>query len=155
MERNTITTLGQLREGDRFTYPRRVDVWQVVGIVGKHVEINQFLPWGDPIHKYAQLKKGNVVVKFLRHTLPLPGEECLLTDLQENDVFYFPSDVIAEFIVVEKFILVANEVHDGRVVVKRFPNDGELLFFWQNEVVVFVRKEIISQKALEQGGSTK
>jgi hypothetical protein len=99
MERNTITTLGQLREGDRFTYPRRVDVWQVTGFLDSQCLINQFSPGGTKIHPYDSLKKKNTMVKFLRHTKPEPGEQCLLKDLKIGDVFYTGDDVITEYTV--------------------------------------------------------
>lgn len=68
MERNTITTLGELQVGDRFTYPRRVDVWTVTEqIPPKNTAVNQFLPWGDKIHKFDEMKKNSTQVRFLRH----------------------------------------------------------------------------------------
>lgn len=69
MERNTITTLGDLLIGDRFTFVKRTDeVWQVTGKTATHVSINQFNPAGNQLRKYDELKKRSMHVRFLRHS---------------------------------------------------------------------------------------
>ena len=102
MQRNTITTLGQLRVGDRFTFLKRVDVWHVTGQLTSKATINQMMPDGRLIHKYDDMKAAKTPVKFLKHTEPVPGEECQVQDLKPGDVFYHPFDVVSEWI-VEKY----------------------------------------------------
>lgn len=69
MQRNTITELGKLQEGDRFTYVKRVDPWQVIATVGTKVAVNQINDaTGERIHKYDDFKSQNIQVRFLRHT---------------------------------------------------------------------------------------
>jgi hypothetical protein len=68
MERNTLTTLGQLQDGDRFTFPTHNKVWQVTGRFGKSICYNQFNDAGQQLLKYHLVKNGAVAVRFLRHT---------------------------------------------------------------------------------------
>lgn len=100
MERNTITPLGQLRIGDRYCYNNRIDVWQVMRHTPKgKVAVNQ-IAFGKPIHKFDEVKAGNILVRFMRHTQPLPGEKCIVEDLQPGDVFFMPEDIITEYTIV-------------------------------------------------------
>jgi hypothetical protein len=99
MQRKTITTADQLREGDRFTFgPKRLDVWQVMSKTGKHIECNQPLPNGTPALKYNDKISGRKSVMFLRHTKPMPGEECFIEDLEPGDIFYKHDDIITEYV---------------------------------------------------------
>jgi hypothetical protein len=137
MKRNEITTLDALRVGDRFTYLKRVDAWQVVEKEKGKVAVNQFLPWGDKIHRHDDVKPGKIQVRFLRHTRPEPGEECNMIDLQLGDVFYFPDNIVKEFRLVET---------EGYQIKRQMIQDlmnGESVPFWPNpsDMVVFVRKE--------------
>jgi hypothetical protein len=98
MQKKTITSLGELRTGDRFTYSvKRLDVWQVMEKKGNHIEVNQMLPGGLPRLKYNEKKNSKTSVVFLRHTDPLPGEECFIEDLKIGDVFFRPNDIITEY----------------------------------------------------------
>jgi hypothetical protein len=98
MKRFTQTTLGSLRIGDRFTFMRKKEtVWQVTGKTGKYVTINQFNPDGRQVLQFDELKTGTTPVIFMRHTIPMPGEECYVQDLKEGDVFYTLDNVTTEF----------------------------------------------------------
>jgi hypothetical protein len=105
MEKKTMTTLGQLRIGDRFTYSaKRSDVWSVMARAdkSKRVAVNQLDPNKTPLHKYDELKKASKDVMFLRHGIPQPQEECFLEDLEVGDTFFKPDDIITEFVLQEK-----------------------------------------------------
>jgi hypothetical protein len=101
MNKRTITQLNQLREGDRFVYKNRVDVWEIMKMEGNHIEVNQVLD-GKPVFRFNTKKPGHVTVMFLRHTKPLPGEKCFIEDLNEGDVFLKSHDVIEEYEIVAK-----------------------------------------------------
>jgi hypothetical protein len=101
MNKKTITQLNQLREGDRFVYKNRADVWEVMKMEGTHIEVNQVLD-GKPVFRYNTKKPGHSTVMFLRHTKPLPGEKCFIEDLNEGDVFLKSDDVINEYEIVTK-----------------------------------------------------
>lgn len=101
MNRKTITQLVELREGDRFVFKNRADVWEIMKKEGNHIEVNQMLN-GIPVYKYNFKKPGHASVMFLRHTKPLPGEACFIEDLNEGDVFCKPEDVVTEYEVVTK-----------------------------------------------------
>lgn len=115
MDRNTLTTLGQLRIGDRFHYPKRVDVWQVIHKTSTQVSVN--LPGlGESfVHKYPELKRGTTPVIFMRHTKPLPGERCLFQDLKHGDVFGLPDDVIKEYVVEKDEVTALNTLDMSKV----------------------------------------
>lgn len=71
MERNTVTTLGNLRKGDRFHFLKsaKKEVWEVMSMDYQLVQIN--LPLGIPgTYKYTWpvVKKRDQMVVFLRHT---------------------------------------------------------------------------------------
>jgi hypothetical protein len=107
MERNTQTMIGQLRKGDRFVYKRtRTDVWEVMTPLdskGK-VAVNQLTESGHRVRKYDELVKGKKPVVFLRHTVPVSGEDIFLSDLKRGDVFLSPPDENGdqhEYLVVE------------------------------------------------------
>lgn len=71
MERNTITTIGKLEVGDRFVFIKRPDdVWEVIQQLPKYTVINQTLGNGNKVHKYDDMKKHAIQVKFMRHTEP-------------------------------------------------------------------------------------
>ena len=88
MERNTQTTLAELRVGDRFVFVGRVDKWQVTQQELKYSLINAPGLGGKLIYSHDKKEKNTKVVVFLRHTMPLPGEKCLLEDLKNGDTFY-------------------------------------------------------------------
>jgi hypothetical protein len=132
MQRFTQTTLGQLRDGDRFSFLRkRNEVWQVTGSTKNNVFINRFLHNGKQVLQYDETKRASTPVVFMRHTKPMPGEDCQLCDLQNGDVFYFLNDVINELLVLRKdaeSIVVAtadSPQHEGK--------------HSMNETVIFVR----------------
>lgn len=96
MQHNTITELGILRPGDRFRFVKSYEVWQVIKHTRSHTLIN--LPLGKKMmHKCDAMKKSSTVVTFLRHTIPLPGEQCFVEDLKSGDVFYVKGDAIKEY----------------------------------------------------------
>jgi len=69
MDRNTMTTLGELQKGDRFVYQRKQnDVWEVVSITNNYVSVNQFLS-GQKTHTHDIIQKKGIKVRFLRHTI--------------------------------------------------------------------------------------
>jgi hypothetical protein len=70
MQPKTLTTLGELRIGDRFHYPKRVDPWQLVKFEKNKVHVNQFAAHvpEKPLHKYDDVKAATTPVIFLRHT---------------------------------------------------------------------------------------
>lgn len=87
MQPNTINTLGKLRAGDRFVFRGKTDPWQVIKIAGRNVFINQFEPDGTKVYKHDDVKKADVNVKFLRHTIPETGEIWQLKFLKVGAVF--------------------------------------------------------------------
>jgi hypothetical protein len=102
MEPRTITTLDQLRIGDSFVYRKRLDPWRVMAKADKsgRVAVNQVVN-GKTSWKHDELIRGKKQVMFLRHTVPVAGEECLVDDLKEGDVFFRPEDVVHEFELVK------------------------------------------------------
>ena len=141
MKRNDIVQLKELREGDRFTYLKRVDPWQVMENAGAKVAVNQVLPWGKTIHRHNDVKPGHMQVRFLRHTRPEPGEECNMEDLQKGDVFFFPDHVAKEYKVVDK---EGDQIK--RLVIRDLTNSQELPY-WPNasDFVVLARREEVSR----------
>jgi hypothetical protein len=104
MERKTMTTLGELRIGDRFVYPKANVVWQVIGTDGKknNVAVNQMNSKNEPIYKHHHFKKPFIKVLFLRHTVILPQEECFIQDLQPGDIFCKVDDIVNEYELIEQ-----------------------------------------------------
>ena len=104
MNPKTTTTLAQLRLGDSFVFPKRQDPWRVMARADKsgRVAINQ-ISTADrkPLWKHDELKRGKTEVLFLRHTIPVPGEECLVDDLSEGDLFHMPDEIIHEYQLVK------------------------------------------------------
>ncbi len=103
MDHKTLTTIGELRIGDSFVYKStRTDVWRVMALADKkgRVAVNQ-VHNGKPIHKYDELIRSKKTVMFLRHTIPVPGEDCFIEDLQPGDVFFQPDDIIHEWVIME------------------------------------------------------
>lgn len=109
MHRNTITTLAQLRNGDRFTLVGKEEVWQKTGAYGSNVTYNKFTDGGKAVLKYDEKKHGKTSVRFVRHTAPLPGEDCFVQDLKKGDVFFMNDNVVIEY-------RVTNIFYDGRTV---------------------------------------
>ncbi|SEW02147.1 hypothetical protein SAMN05428988_1333 [Chitinophaga sp. YR573] len=130
MERNTVTTLGALRNGDRFHFPKRVDIWEVTGSTRNHTSIN--LPGLNGVftNKYDDLKKSSTSVVFMRHTQPLQGEQCLYKDLKPGDIFHMTNNIIDEF----------RRGADERI--GHFPAGDSDIIINANDTVVFVRKGI-------------
>lgn len=104
MEAKTVTTLGELRIGDSFVYSlSRGDVWRVMAMADKNkrVAVNQIDPrTRKPVWKHDELKKANKKVVFLRHTVPVAGEPCLIDDLVPGDIFKRPEDSVHEWMLV-------------------------------------------------------
>lgn len=103
MQRKTQTTLGELRIGDRFVMPNGNIAFQVTARADKkgRVAYNLVVD-GKIINRYDTLKNKATPVVFLRHTIPLPQEECFLEDLNEGDIFCMPDNVILEYVLVQK-----------------------------------------------------
>lgn len=88
MQDKTKTTLGELRNGDSFTYLNKKDVWRKIDSNHKWVMVNQVnATTKQLIHVQHQLKRKDTDVVFLRHTVPVPGEICFVEDLKEGDIF--------------------------------------------------------------------
>jgi hypothetical protein len=102
MERKTNTTLGDLRVGDRFVFPKETTVHQVFCTGKKTADINEVTPEGHPLNKYHTPKKLSTKVLFLRHGIPAPGEECFLDDLQPGDTFRMLDDEVHEYLVEKR-----------------------------------------------------
>jgi hypothetical protein len=131
MQSKTLTPLGSLRLGDSFVFQKRTDVWRVISRSenGKWTFINQVMN-GKQIYKHDEQKRSSVVVMFLRHTVPVPGEESFLEDLQPGDVFHTTDDVIHEWELVEK----GHDFYDVRRLDQAAPGKAGRL-----AKVVFVR----------------
>lgn len=99
MQRNTITTLAQLRDGDRFTFVGKEEVWQKTGAYGTQITFNKFTDSGNQVFKYDEKKLGKTGCRFVRHTVPMPGEDCFVQELKEGDVFYMNDNIVVEYMV--------------------------------------------------------
>lgn len=108
MQHKTRTTLGELRIGDSFTFASkaklpRVDVWRVMDSNKKWVMVNQINAISKiPILRQNELKRKDTEVVFLRHTVPVPGEEIFIEDLKAGDVFRSDDFGGMEFTVVKE-----------------------------------------------------
>lgn len=133
LKRNTTCTLGELRTGDRFTFgKKRVDVWQVMSKTNTFVCVNQPGWNGDPIHKHDGWKGNKTEVVFLRHTIPEPGEQCLIRDLKPGNVFHLLTDVISEYVLIE--IKDFQFIHIGVVTGNEPPGPLD-----PSDLIVFIR----------------
>lgn len=99
MKRNTTTTMGELRHGDRFYFAgdSKKAAYQVTDEKLFKKSSYNIISDGKsawPYEKEAPHDKG---VVFLRHTIPQLGEECVLKDLSDGDVFHLPDNIIDEF----------------------------------------------------------
>lgn len=88
--------------GDRYHYLLKSDVWQVMEHTDKHTKVNQFIFGERQVHRYHIEKRKSTEVIFIRHTIPLIGEECMLCDLDNGDVFYIDDDVVTEHVIIKK-----------------------------------------------------
>lgn len=98
--------LSELRIGDSFLFHLDSnDVWMVRRQVGLSTRINQRMrsdmKWK---HEEDQMEWGDTEVWFLRHTMPLPGEECYVEDLKPGDKFMLQkeADQAVEAMILEK-----------------------------------------------------
>lgn len=130
MQRNTFTTLGQLRVGDIFNFKGRADRWRVTKQTGASTMVNQFLPWGQPVHKFDHVKRNTAECKFIIHTQPQPGEETNITYLQPGDVFFTRNDIITDYTLVQH----------GVTTVKCINKKMETTEIGNLEMVTLVRK---------------
>ena len=137
MKRNEIAPLGNLRIGDRFHIQgdKTKSVHEVVSHKCKKPYVAYQYVSGQ---KYLYHKKATAftLVIFLRHTIPAPGEEWMLNDLQVGDVFYMFGDVITEYQVVSR------RTPENDVLI-RYLNDLSITqpFEHCDVAVTFVRKE--------------
>lgn len=94
MEQKTTAQLKELRIGDSFIIPKREDPWRVMAREDKRgkVAINQIIN-GKPVWPQDTLVKGTREVMFLRHTIPVSGEQCFIDDLTVGDVFTRADDI--------------------------------------------------------------
>lgn len=138
MQRNTITTLGELRVGDRFSFVKKNEVWQVTAIKKNTTCFNKF-DGKARLLKFDEEKRSTVQVFFLRHTIPVPGEECMIEDLKPGDIFTtFAGD--AEWCVREQF---TDSVKETKVV---RPGTFVFSFIKHGLKVHYVRhKEIVNR----------
>lgn len=137
MERNTMTTVDKLRIGDRFyrASDKNKTMWTKVEAPVKKTFFQTYRHHarkdGD---KYAIDVRSDLQVVFMRHTIPLPGEEWLLNELRVGDVFFMPNDIITEY----KVLQLRTPKHDTVIV----PLNGELQPFEHCDIAVtFIRKE--------------
>jgi hypothetical protein len=138
MERKTMAAIEKLREGDRFTYgPKRLDVWQVMLKNGKHIEVNQPLPNGKSALKFNEKVNPKKTVMFLRHTKPMPGEECFIEDIESGDIFYKQDDIITEYVALGKMFSMPG-MFGLRKVTDKEGKDTQMTHGLSS--VVFVRK---------------
>jgi hypothetical protein len=104
MLRNTATKFGELRQGDRFYFAgdKKKIVYQVTTerLVNKS-SYNIVDAEGKALWPFDKQSAHDKPVIFLRHTIPAPGEECRLYDLQQGDVFFFPDDFITEYLILK------------------------------------------------------
>lgn len=113
MEHRTRTYISSLRIGDIFHYPGKDEKHIVTGQGRNFTSVNKPSPDGGRKHKYDGQVTGTRRVIFLRHTVPQPGEACLLGDLKNGDIFHLSTDPISEFIKVNG--CVYGRQHDQRV----------------------------------------
>jgi hypothetical protein len=145
MERNTITTLGQLRTGDRFTFVKKDEVWQVTGSTTTYVTINKFTSDGKKMIKFDEQRKRTMHVRFLRHTMPQPGEKCLIQELNLGDVFTTVDNIINEYFVREHFKDQATP--DGECKAVKMDDCRAILYMPHGTTVIFIRsvgREVIA-----------
>jgi hypothetical protein len=102
MQHKQLVTLQELRIGDRFSFKKSNEVWQVTNQTGNYTHINKFMPDGTPVYRYDQLKKNTMEAVFLRHTIPAPGDTCKLGQLKEGDRFYRLENVVIEYTVQKR-----------------------------------------------------
>lgn len=103
MKRNSLATVGELQLGDRFykKADKKKKIWEL-----RKVWLNQMEcidPGIAPGHQERHSKKfkNSTEVVFIRHTIPIPGEEIFIENLQVGDVFFRPEDVVNEYVVQE------------------------------------------------------
>ena len=136
MKRKTVTTLSELHEGDRYIYKNKSEIFEVMKKDGNHIEVNEIVN-EKPIYKYNVKKNGKTAVVFLRHTKPLPGEECFIEDLHPGDVFWKADDLITEYELLGKMTQL-NGMYGLKTVFDRGENGS--LMAHRFSAVVLVRK---------------
>jgi hypothetical protein len=105
MNRNTVTTLGELREGDRFTHLKKKEAWEVMKQVGRitYVNLPGLVPGSFMYRNDTPLKNSTQVV-FLRHTRPVAGDDVPVEQLKPGDVFHKQDDIITEYEVMQHYV---------------------------------------------------
>jgi hypothetical protein len=104
MNHKTKTTLAHLRTGDRFVKGHNekkiqaATVWQLLSIGKKYATINVVTDAGHKMYDRDQLENISAKIIFIRHTIPLPGEETLLQNLSIGDVFKKTAGDVHEYI---------------------------------------------------------
>jgi hypothetical protein len=138
MKRNTPTFTGELRPGDKFYFQKNGDraVFEVMNQWSTWTEINVRYPNGTVMYPQNLRKKKNVPVVFLRHTLPVPGEDINIEDLKEGDVIFLRDDVVTEYFIREHFNDQA-----GRETKVVNTSTKEISFVPHGTAVTFIRHE--------------
>jgi hypothetical protein len=108
MQHRTVTTLKELRIGDVFHFPGKDEKYQVTYQSRTQTGINQPNGKGGLVNKYDSLKPNTKNVVFLRHTRPVPGEQCLFMDLYPGEAFHLPDDIISEYVKTETGVFNAS-----------------------------------------------
>lgn len=141
MQRKTSTTLGELREGDRFAFLKYV--WQVMSKTGSFVNINQVSASGVVIHKFDHMKRSKLPVIFLRHTKPEPGDDCLVSDLKEGDLFVHLKDFT-----LFDWEVITVEYPTVKAEAKKWiePDNQVKEFSWMDWVVFVGKKQEVPQQ---------
>lgn len=117
MKRNTTTTIGALRQGDRFYFlsDTKKEVHQVISFSKLKTNYNQIIN-DKKAFTFDRDALNTKPVMFLRHTLLQQDDECYLQDLAPGDTF---------FVGKSKMELVVK--HPLEVKMKRL-SDGQFLF---------------------------
>lgn len=140
MLRNTAAKIGDLRTGDRFyfvTEAKRL-AYQVTRI-GNKISYNIIEADGKALWPFDKQAAHDRPVIFLRHTVPAPGEECRLYDLQNGDVFCFVNDIVNEFIVLDTKGLDPDEKYLIDTV-----NESNKRF-WKGDTTVFYVGKMVAK----------
>ncbi len=135
MKRNTATNFGELRQGDRFYFAgdSKKIAYQVTDEkFFKKSSYNLISDQGISAWPYDKEAPNDKGVVFLRHTIPQLGEECVLKDLSDGDVFHLPDNIIDEFRLDKK---------PGAWVVTGINTDNTPGDISAETLVVFVRKQ--------------
>lgn len=113
MKRQTQTTLGKLRQGDRFYFftDKQPVVREVTGFVLGAVKYNKINSRsGKHTRFWDRCQPNDRKVMFIRHTDLQPGDECFMYELKDGDVFTQMNS--------KKEMRRIKEMRDGQIAVR-------------------------------------